>query len=464
LPTEAIASGLAVLESQGVILCGSYTGRARKQSSKEWCDKRMLARIQRLTIQRLRKQVEPVSAATLNRFLFRWQRVGQDARLIGADGLRKIIEQVQGFESAAGAWEREILPARLHGYNPDWLDALCLSGQVCWARLSPKTTSGGQALSTPTKAAPLTLTLRDDMPWLRAAAEAGETESLSDNAQCIRDLLARRGASFLRDLVSSSELTAAAVEEALWELVAQGQATADGFTSLRLLIDRNKGETKSLFDAKGAAAKIASSRWRSTLKKSRKRDSSRGAHAHLSVAAAAGRWSLLEQPDAQDCDVMSYARQLLSRYGVVFRDLLVRESALPPWRDILQCLRRLEARGEIRGGRFVNGFVGEQFALPEAVTALRALRLSKASAPEIVTLAATDPLNLVGITSPGSKVPAVMGNKVLYRDGTPIAALESGELIMRETLEDDAYVDTEFRYHGPTRNTGMMQQELLPLR
>jgi ATP-dependent Lhr-like helicase len=465
LGVEQIAAALAVLESQGVVLRGSYTKSANADDISEWCDKRMLARIQRLTVQKLRKQVEPVTAAILNRFLFRWQRVGQDAKLIGADGLRQIVEQVQGFECAAGAWESEILPARLHSYNPDWLDALCLSGQVSWARLSPKQglRIDSALASTPSKTAPLTLMLRDDMAWLRAAAEAKEDESLSPAALRIRDTLAERGASFLRDLVVASELPAPTIEDALWELVGLGLATADGFTSLRLLINRHKGETKSLFDGKGASKKIDSSRWRKALKKSRKRDSSRSAHSHLSIAAAAGRWSLLPVATPEDLDLMGHARQLLNRYGIIFRDLLVRESALPPWRDLLQCLRRLEARGEIRGGRFVNGFVGEQFALPEAVSALRALRRNQPiQAPEIVTLAGTDPLNLVGITSAGNKVPAVLGNKVLYRDGTPIATLEAGKVVMRETLENEAFVDSELCYHAPPRSP-MRQQKLLPL-
>lgn len=465
LSPAQIAAGLSVLEGQGVVLQGSYTRGATKDGVKEWCDKRMLARIQRLTVQKLRKQVEPVTAATLNRFLFRWQRVGQDAKLIGADGLRQIVEQVQGFESAAGAWESEILPARLHSYNPDWLDALCLSGQVSWARLSPKQSLrvDSKTTSTPNKAAPLTLMLRDDMPWLRAAAEAKADESLSPAALRIRDVLAERGASFLRDLVAASDLQAPAIEDALWELVGLGLATADGFTSLRLLINRHKGETKSLFDNKGPSKKIDSSRWRKTLKKSRKRDSSRSAHAHLSIAAAAGRWSLLPVATPEDLDLMGHARQLLNRYGVIFRDLLIRESALPPWRDLLQCLRRLEARGEIRGGRFVNGFVGEQFALPEAVSALRALRRTQPlQAPEIVSLAATDPLNLVGITSAGNKLPAVLGNRVLYKDGTPIAILESGKVVMLEALENEAFVDSDLRYHAPPR-APLAQQKLLPL-
>lgn len=455
---------LGTLESQGVVLCGTYTKKARSQKYKEWCDKRMLARIQRLRVAKLRKEIEPVSAAVLNRFLFRWQRVGQSARLIGAEGLLRVVHQVQGFESAAGAWEKEILPARLHAYNPEWLDALCLSGQVAWARLSAKQNNSETSNFTPSKAAPLTLMLRDDMHWLRAAAHGSENEELGKEARTIYEILESRGASFLRDLQSESKLEAKVVEDALWELVAQGHATADGFTSLRLLIDRHKGEKKSLFDAGRRSSKIASSRWRDVLKKARTRDANRGAHAHLSIAAAAGRWSLLVQRSAQEVDPMAHARQLLERYGVVFRDLLIRESALPPWRDVLHCLRRLEARGEIRGGRFVRGFVGEQFALPEAVQSLRALRREKSNEPkECVIVSATDPLNLVGITSPGNKVPALLGNKILYRDGVAIASIESGELVIRHTLEEGAQVDQELRYHAPLDSTRSPAQVQLPI-
>ncbi len=383
--------------------------------------------------------------------------------MISADGLRQIVEQLQGFESAAGAWEREILSARLHNYNPDWLDMLCLSGQVAWARLSAKVIGDKPGKSTPTKSAPLTLMLRDDMPWLRASAACQDAEQLSEDAGKVAEVLSQRGASFLREIVSECGLSASQVEDALWELVAQGQATADGFTSLRLLIDRHKGQSRSLFDAKSTPSQIASARWRNTLKTARKRDSRREAHASLSVAAAAGRWSLLPPANASAMDPMRHAQQLLNRYGVVFRDLLVRESALPPWREVLHCLRRLEARGEIRGGRFVNGFVGEQFARPEAVSALRALRRRAPDAPELVTVSAADPLNLVGITSSGSKVTAQLGNKILYRNGVPIACLEAGELRMLVPLEDGARVDGDLRYHQPQRSASMEQQELLPL-
>jgi len=462
LSASAIAGALGTLEAQGVVLCGSYTREAQLSKNKEWCDKRMLARIQRLTIATLRKEIRPVDAATLGRFLFRWQRLGQDSRLIGADGLLRIIEQLQGFESAAGAWEHEILSARLHGYDPEWLDALCLSGQVAWARLSPKERSVTEgAKSTPSKAAPLTLMLRNDMRWLRAPAAEVSGAELSEAAQKVQDTLQTRGASFLRELIAESKLEHGHVEDALWELVAQGQATADGFTSLRLLIDRHKGESTSLFDA--APSQVATTRWRETLKKSRKRDSRRRSHAHLSITAAGGRWSLLPKADLDDLDPMTHARQLLDRYGVVFRDLLMRESSLPPWRELVHCLRRLEARGEIRGGRFVNGFVGEQFALPEAVSSMRALRRAAPTIPEVVVVAATDPLNLVGITSAGRKVGAQLGNKILYRNGVPIACLEGGELVLLTTLCEGERVDETLRYFAPVSAQPMEQQSLLPV-
>ena len=193
------------------------------------------------------------------------------------------------------------------------------------------------------------------------------------------------------------------IEDALWELVGAGLATADGFASLRVLVDRRRGEVKSLFDRARRAAtsdpgchRSASGRRRSS--KARTRDRERPGHALRSLPTAAGRWSLLPATDRATArsTPRRRARQLLLRYGVVFRDLLARESSLPPWRELLVALRRLEARGEIRGGRFVTGFVGEQFALPEALDELRAVRHPGAGPARSTRIAATDPLNLVG--------------------------------------------------------------------
>ena len=418
------------------------------------------------------------------RFLLRWQRVGRHTQLIGADGLARILEQLQGFETAAGAWEREVLPARLHGYDPSWLDQLCLAGQIVWCRLSPRATpppAGAEPAAPadaaaradrrhqPSRSAPLALVLRRDAGWLRAAAAIGQGEppALGAAAAAVRDRLARDGASFLADLAGAGELPPDEVEDALWELVGAGLATADGFASLRVLVDRKRGEVKSLFDRSRADAAAAGDsapirKWQEAIRKARTRDRGRPGHALRSLPTAAGRWSLLPAASASAIDAEASARQLLHRYGVVFRDLVQRESSLPPWRDVLVALRRLEARGEIRGGRFVTGFVGEQFALPEALDELRAARHPGAS-PEPCRVPATDPLNLVGILSPGPRVPAIVGNAVLFLDGHAVASIEAGALVMRAPLPAGARVDADLTYHPPPRPVRVAAQAQLPL-
>jgi ATP-dependent Lhr-like helicase len=457
LPEDRIETALLSLEGEGAVLRGDFSGKGL-----QFCDRRMLARIHRLAIGRLRREIEPVSPAALMRFLFRWQRVARGSQAIGADGLARVIEQLQGFESAAGAWEKEILPSRLFGYEAEWLDMLCLSGEVAWARLSARVAPA--AKSTPTRAAPLALLLRADLPWLRASAPvaAADEIELGEAARAVHDHLAAAGASFLVDLVNALGRPPAEIEDALWELVAAGLATADGFASLRVLTDRRRGESRSLFD-RSASATASPRSWITAVKKARARDRERPVHAIRALPTSAGRWSLLRPPDPAAADPDRAARQLLARYGIVFRDLLARESCLPPWRDVLRALRRLEARGEIRGGRFVSGFVGEQFALPEAVEGLRAARAPRTYPPEVVRIAAADPLNLVGVTSPGSRVPAVIGNAVLYRNGIPLASLEGGQLVLRDQLETGEAVDPDLAYHPPVRVDLREFQTALPL-
>lgn len=492
LPTERVMAALYALEADGAILRGVFTRAGLVASSHggaagsgddtqaiEWCNRRVLARIHRLTLAHLRAQVEPVSAAVLMRFLFRWQRLAAGTQITGLDGAQTVIDQLQGFESAAGAWERELLPARLHGYQPEWLDSLCLSGRVSWCRLSPRKPTGDDKPSgrvAPTKAAPLTLMARADLPWLRAPSAAALSErqsggdgksagdGLSETGRAVRDHLVQSGASFLPDIAQATGLAPADVEDGLWELVGVGLATADGFSSLRVLVDRARGESRSVFDARtGPRVPTRNRKWLEAVQKSRRRERYRPAHARRSLPTAAGRWSLLDPAQVEsagaaagelDSDVVdAHARQLLCRYGVVFRDLCARESCLPPWRELLRALRRLEARGEVRGGRFVTSFVGQQFALPEAVEGLRALR-KEPRIPEFVRVAATDPLNLVGVTSAGPKVPAIIGNAVLYRNGAPLASLEAGEVVVRQALEPGARVDEELVYHPPPRPQG----------
>ncbi len=721
LPLPDVLGALLGLEADGAILRGSFTAAApaaRRGGATvrdaiaatdegldelEWCNRRVLARIHRLTLARLRKEIEPVSAAALMRFILRWQRVARNTQLIGADGLLRIVEQLQGFETAAGAWERELLPARLHGYDQAWLDQLCLAGQVAWCRLSPRRAAaeteadpdaapdkaserapttprsraatsvvdkhgvpynlaeaGAEAArlagasrdeiaaaataaiaglctrheaavivplvtmsamlrrgpvdepppppskssklaaaldrarnrgsargaplpsspraatpaadprhgdprhgdprhaahaeadadidaaivapqlaagsephvaepaldareqfalesfamihadrrgaggtspehlvldltrgratgappepppppgrnepaaargtrSAPSRSAPLALLLRRDASWLRAAAAVGQGEaaSLGPQATRVRDHLASAGASFLSDLVENIELPPDEIEDALWELVGAGLATADGFASLRVLVSRRRGEVKSHFDrlttTPGATTPVR--KWQDALRKARTRDRERPGHALRSLPTAAGRWSLLPAADSAAVDAEASARQLLHRYGVVFRDLLLRESSLPPWRDLLVALRRLEARGEIRGGRFVSGFVGEQFGLPEALDELRGVR-NPGPSPEICRVAGTDPTNLVGILSPGPRVPAIVGNLVLYLDGHAVASLEAGHVVLRAPLPPGARIDDDLTYHPPPRPLQVAAQAALPL-
>jgi ATP-dependent Lhr-like helicase len=303
--------------------------------------------------------------------------------------------QLQGFESAAGAWEREILPARVAAYDKAWLDALCLSGEVAWGRLASREAGG-----TPNRAAPVAIVRRGDLPWLRVPdaaleAEDGQAAGLSAPARDVLGFLEAVGASFLDEIVGGAGRLRAEVEDALWELVSAGRVTGDGFAGLRALI--------SATQTRGSARARWHARWTR----------------RAGGPVGAGRWSLLRAPVVDDeTRTEQLARQYVKRYGVVFRDLLARETHAPPWRDLLRVYRRLEMRGELRGGRFCGGFVGEQFAAPEAVEALRAVR-KEPRRGEIVRLSACDPLNLVGILTPGPRVPATLANTVVFVDGVP---------------------------------------------
>jgi len=344
MPRELVDQALAQLESEGQILRGQFTSGAEL----EWCHRRLLARIHRLTIGRLRREIEPVTTAEFFAFLNRWQHVAPGQQLHGLDGTLQIIKQLQGSEFAAAAWEAEILPRRVAGYQPEYLDQLCLSGEVSWGRLSPhpafeREGEDGRRVR-PTRVAPLAIFLRDDAAWLLATPQPSPRESLSHPAREVFAVLEARGASFFADLLRATGRLASEVEDALWELVAAGLVTADGFENLRALLDpkRRRGE------GRGRTA--------------------RPRH-------APGRWALLRHTEVvPDGNVEAFARQLLVRWGVVFRDAAHREPLAPAWRDLLVALRRMESRGEIRGGRFVSSFIGEQFALPEALDLLRAIR------------------------------------------------------------------------------------------
>ncbi|WP_077728864.1 DEAD/DEAH box helicase [Methylocaldum sp. 14B] len=394
LPVGRVEYALLALQNEGFVLRGSYTPGA---GTEEWCERRLLARIHRYTINRLRQEIEPVPSADFMRFLFRWQHVHPENRMQGAQALAAVLAQLEGFEAAAVAWEGDVLPARIADYDPAWLDALCLSGKIVWTRLSAA--KGGQG---PVKSSPMALIARRHLSYWRQFAVQSESTELSPAARHVADILKTRGALFFEELAQWTGLLPTQLENTLAELVARGWVASDSFMGLRALLIPEQ-------------------------KKQRYRGLSFG-------MAEAGRWTLVQPPLLLDENASESADQeavehiagtLLKRYGVVFRALLARETVAPPWQDLLRIYRRLEARGEIRGGRFVAGHFGEQFALPEAVEALRAMRKEK-DTETLVTLSAVDPLNLVGIVTPGAKIPALPGNRVLFRDGIP-TALHAGK-------------------------------------
>jgi ATP-dependent helicase Lhr and Lhr-like helicase len=425
-PTHKIDQSLVRLEASGQVLRGQFRPISPYPSPLtphdiEFCHRRLLARIHRLTIGRLRKEVEPVTATEFMRFLFQWQHVAPGSRLHGEAGLLNIVAQLAGFETAASAWEPHVLRARLAKYEPELLDRLCLSGAVSWGRLSPhprlaRVGDLDRRRIIPTSVAPISLFPREESDWLRDVfhEEAGlqgpdPFAQLSSVAQDLRRALHERGASFFADLVRMTNHLPTEVEEGLWELVAAGLVTADGFDNLRALMDprRRRAEGRE----RSRRPRHSAGRW-SLLRQT-------GSHQSSAISPRSGADIPLPLPPHPSPTIEPVARQLLRRYGVVFRDLLVRESLVQSWRDLLVQYRRMELQGEIRGGRFVNGFTGEQFALPEAVESLRAVRKrgDSGTASHEIKLSASDPLNLAGIILPGPRVPAVPSNFVLFKDG-----------------------------------------------
>jgi len=391
-PSE-IDKTLLRMEAGGSILRGKFTDP--KVEETEWCDRRLLARIHRLTVATLRKQIEPVTQAQYMRWLLRWQHIAPGTQVGGERGTLEVLRQLQGFEMPANAWERHVLARRVADYDPKWLDQLCMTGAVGWGRLSPhpatlEDSAEGKRRVIPTSVAPITFFIREEADWMtpkHSGAQQPEARGLSSGARQVLDFLRQRGASFFADIVRGTGKLKAEVETALWELVAGGLITADGFDNLRSLIDPKRR-------ARPGNGRIARPRH------------------------SAGRWALLHAGDAIDKNrsLESAGWMLLKRYGIVFRDVIAREANLPTWRELLIAFRRLEDRGEIRGGRFIDGFLGEQFALPVAVDSVRALRKQPA-ANETITISAADPLNLIGIVVPGDRTPAISGKTVTYRDG-----------------------------------------------
>jgi len=505
-PNQAFAA-LEALEGEGVVLRGKFREPDRSPSNVgvnesplaltlapqggegtsfgssdtdrqiEWCHRRLLSRIHRLTMQSLRRQIQPVSSEVFLRFLTHHHGLTKQTRRAGVNGLFEAVSLLQGYDLAAVCWERDVLPTRVDGYRSAWLDELCLSGEVAWGRLfPPKREADSPALLT--RVVPVSLFLRSDLRWLTADAALEDDEVLSPAADEILATMKLHGAVFASDLKQQLKIGIGELNDALGELVSRGRIAADGFGGLRSLL-QSKQPTPSVSRRSGLTRTRNSAgntgRWAIWHRESEAADVSQRSNSQVAIDE--------ENP------VEQWAWQLLRRWGVVFRDLLEREAGTPRWWELLQVYRRLEARGEIRGGRFITGVAGEQFALGDTVKKLRQLRdatpdsgnraisktagiregflfagngqkepdvmpaasavsseesgqesLSVAASDELVIISAADPLNLVGIITRHSRVPATAHNRIALLNGKPIAALINGEVnfldIVRATQRD----------------------------
>jgi ATP-dependent Lhr-like helicase len=414
LPASQVRAGLLALESQGSVMRGRFSG-----SGEEWCARRLLLRIHRYTRDRKRSEIQPVPPAQFMRFLFRWQRVameGQDDRREGEAGLLAVLQQLEGFAAPAAAWEQDILPLRVKHYLPGDLDKLCAAGRIAWFRPYESTGSEMSPAASPVRSTPIALVEREALPhWQRRAADPDSTDGLSHRGLRILESLRLHGASFFSDLVHDTGLLKSEVEQGLGELVSRGRVSSDSFAGLRALITSRK-----------------------------RRERLRRYRRPLTDVDDAGRWSLprrVRAPESAEAlgnpAADHIARVLLRRYGVVFRKLLERETGLPAWRELFYVYRRMEARGEIRGGRFVSGFAGEQFALREATDQCHTV--TRNPTIDHLSIPAVDALNLLGIVTPSERMPALPGNRLLFEQGAPIVAHVAGDVHFlkqgRETLQ-----------------------------
>ena len=483
ITTSQANAALEALEGDGLVLRGRFTpatvaaadreekividapdesGESRhfpSESTTEWCHRRLLARIHRLTMDGLRKQIEPVGIDVFVRFLTRHQGVSWSHRRGGANGLFEAIAQLQGLDIPSVAWERDILPLRVEGYRVEWLDELCLTGEVGWGRLfpPPRNPDKSRPMASLTRVAPVSFFLREDALWLGARSPEFDLDGLSSPAKQVYELLSSRGAMFAADLLTATRMLNDHLDDALGELVTRGILTADGFAGLRALVGEKPTVARKLNRQKverKRTTKAAIGRWsiRATRNGGSNPPGEPGTSKEpvlspMTVEQGLARSAVVtKSTDETKTDVRvanariaeDWAWQLLRRWGVVFRDLLVREDGAPPWFEVLQVFRRLEARGEIRGGRFISGVAGEQFALTDSVQQLRRLR-EEGPKSEITVISAADPLNLVGIITRQDRVPSTASNRVAYLDGVPIASQVAGEVrwlseAPRETL------------------------------
>ena len=438
LPDAQVNAALVALEAEGFALRGRFTGET---ADEEWCERRLLARIHRYTVKRLRAEIEPVAARDFLRFLCEWQRLLPDARMQGSDALAAVLSQMEGFEAPASSWETEIIPSRIAEYEPQWLDEHCRAGRFVWTRLATRAAPGSSApgLATshgasPLRSTPIVLLARRNIALWSSLVKQTDPAHLTSKAQAVADYIREQGASFFDELTDNAGLLPAEAEDALAELVAVGLVNSDSFAGLRVLLMPSGRRGRSVGFAGRRKRRLA-----------------------LFGMADAGRWALVRRTTPQNLErkdeaVEQVVRSLLRRWGVIFWKLLTREADwLPPWREILSCCRRLEARGEIRGGRFVAGFSGEQFATPEAIALLREVR-RKPPGGQWISLSGADPLNLIGILTPGARLPSLTGNRLLYRDGLPIAYHAGSEIQFLVALEPQVQWEAQtalLRRHAP---------------
>ncbi|MEX3960681.1 DEAD/DEAH box helicase [Paraburkholderia sp. EG286B] len=485
LALEASVAALALtrLETEGTVMRGRFTPQAMGGGQEEWCERHLLARIHRYTVRKLRREIEPVERHDFMRFLFEWQRVAPGTRGSGRDALAAVLDQLEGWEASALAWEDELLPARIDDYTPMLLDELCRSGRLAWARLPARAAAASTVRSTPV----VLLARRELARWM-ALVETTDTAGLSARAQRVYEALLRHGAMFFDELAADAHLLGVELENALGELVAAGLVNADSFAGLRALVkpaaqrSAHHGRRRPRGFGPLAGGMADAGRW-ATLR----RVALANASADASVAplpdlddeaalvataladstshAAAGlrspalararqtTASAARRPPVDPELLEHVANVLLRRYGVISWHLLGREAAwLPPWRDLLRVLHRMEARGEVRGGRFVTGISGEQFALPEAVALLRDVRRRAAAQGEsgaLVCVSAADPLNLLGTLLPGEKVPALAGNRIVFRDGVPVATLIAGRFGFLGEFDESTRAELRARLAKP---------------
>jgi ATP-dependent helicase Lhr and Lhr-like helicase len=436
LAPSAISVALGVLEAEGFAMRGRFSPGAAEE---EWCERRLLARIHRYTVKRLRAEIEPVQARDFLRFLFDWQRVLPEARMQGSDAVAAVLAQLEGFEAPAGAWESDIIPSRISEYDPHWLDEHCRAGRFVWARLQARKSEPDRGAG-PIRSTPITMLARRNVKAWVPLTQPHDPALLSYKPRAVLDFIRERGASFFDDIADGVRLLPVEVEEALAELVALGLVNSDSFGGLRALLVPSSRRGKSSAGGRRSSKRIA-----------------------MFGMADAGRWAIVRRTHAEsdprpDDAVEHVVRTLLRRWGVLFWKLLAREADwLPSWREILMCCRRLEARGEIRGGRFVAGFAGEQYADPTAVGLLREAR-HRPLAGQYVSLSAADPLNLLGIITPGARLASLTGNRLLYRDGLPIATFAAGEVGFLETLDPKEQWEAQnavLRRHVPDALVGL---------